>query len=370
MGSRVQRSVAVLLLVGGLAACGSSNQSSPAKAGQAGFGDHLSRVPLDAAGDLDDAETTMISWVNLERASELAGLTRPSDKSAEAKWLTELLAKGNDPTSGVVLALPRLIRDPSPDRYDAVAKEIGFQPGAISASLEIDRPPLRYAVLTGTFNDETLTAAMGEPTDDVWSIGPDEDFKADIKGRSDIRRIGEGIRFARSGDALLSSTDSTLVTQGKELPSTGKGLTDRPQLRAIAEQLDAANAYSALITDGVSTGGGASRDPRQAEVRKRLGLSTNLQPFLAIGVGLTDTTTAVLVFVHASPESAEQNKDALEDALKNGTDEATGQPLSTFFTVESLTQNESALTANVRFLPTRARAPFDMLARQSAPFRN
>ncbi len=379
MRHRVKQAIIIGLAFMALSGCASdpapptlpaSSTSPTITEASLGIEDGFSRTPLAAIGAADDKQASTISWLNLERASELAGLKRPSDEAGQAKWLVELLAKNNDPSSGLALALPRLIRDPRPERYDAVAKEVGFQPAAVSTSLEIDRPPVRYAVLTGSFDDKQMTAAMGEPSGGVWSIGPDQDFQSNLQQRSDLRRIGEGLRFARSGEALLSSTDSNLVKQGQQLPAPGKSLNDSPALQVIAQQLDAAKTYSALITNVVPTGFAGSLRQTPDEAREAQASSTTLQPFVAIGIGLTSTMTAVFVFVHVSPDSAAKNKDALESALRNGTEEASNKPLSEFFAVKSVTQTDTAITVEVSFAPNRARVPFDMLMRQIAPFRN
>jgi hypothetical protein len=344
-------------------ACSSSNQLKARPKTSRSVSSQLALIPQSALTSDKPNGSVIVSWVDLDRAGTVAGVARPTAVAEQTSWLSEMRKRPD-----IALALPTLITDQSPADYDKVAAEIGILPSAVTAALEVMRPPFRFSVLSGDFTEASLTKAMKKPTDRMWSVGPVEDYSFNPADRTPLRKVGEGLRFAMVNGDVMMSTSTTAVRDANS--GSEKLFNKSGDLQAIATEFDNEKVFSALIVLGVGQRRAGSPFDRIDEVKARLAASSPMPPIESIGVGLYSTTEAVLVYTHTTSEIAELQEAFLPKVFAQGINEVTGKPLSDVFTVASITRKENVVTVKVTLPTGKIGAPLDLLMAKAVPFGN
>jgi hypothetical protein len=348
-----------------LGGCGSTNASSPAITPPKvrSVSTQLALIPQSAFVADQPGQSIFVSWVDVDRAATVAGLARPKGDAERTKWLTDLSKR-----PGIILVLPTLMTAASPTDYNDIAKEVGVHPAGVDTGLEVIRPPFRFSALSGDFTEAGLTHAMRKPTDRMWSVGPVEDDAISAAGRSRLRKVGQGLRFAMvDGTVLMSSSTSAVrdaITGGSKL------FDQKGDLQAIATEFDKQKVFSAQIILGVGPGSSGGLTERIDEVKTRLGVASATPPIESIGIGLVSTTEAVFIYTHATAEIAKLQEAMLPQVFASGLNEMTGKPLAEIFTVSSITRNDTVVIVNVKIPAEKMQAPFALLTAMAVPFRN
>ncbi|WZH53599.1 MAG: hypothetical protein PIR53_06285 [Nocardioides alkalitolerans] len=307
--------VSVVLLGGALTACGPSAGDGGGDGGTEGRGGADGRQDEGlvwtavAALPTTAHDEFQISVGDLDRATELGGLERPTDPADEAglaAWVQGLAGLGGGTDLG--LEVPQVLGGASSLDQPAVADEIGTWLGGARWFGELASPPARTSVVEGTIDVEHLAATYDGEADAEggrWKVGEGEDFTADPSAASPVRRLGQPLHLDVDGDRLtasLSEPDLALALAGDR--------GSEPALD-LAEALDAHDVYAARVVVGRFDGGERSLPAS----------------FDAVAMGLTGQegdAQVVVAYAHDDAASAEENADAVADVLADDPD---GAPL-------------------------------------------
>ena len=139
-----------------------------------------------------------------------------------------------------------------------------------------------------------------------------------------------------------------------------RSLAEVDEFRSIAQSLDRAGAYSAIITDDVglldfdarieaeiSALGYAASSEEAQRIRAAYGDATLLRPYSAFGVGAGmegGEQFMVLVLAHDDAESASRNEELLESQLRIGLSVFTGTTWAEIFNIDDI---DSRVTGNM-----------------------
>jgi hypothetical protein len=329
---------------------------------------HLAAIPLSAVqseGKIVDRFT--VDWSDVVKMSQANGLVRPETLADRGPWQGQLYDAGGG-------FIPRLMAAIPFEESAAAVKEIGIHPLAITSALEIQSPPTVVTLLNGEFGAKDLTAAMGEPKDGMWSVGPTDDFVADIKGVTRVRRIGAGLRFTASDAGVLMSTSTDVARASTGTPSDDKSMLSDTSVRLVAQELDRADVYAARAQFGLPSG--PTRDPFQSidsaaeELKADVEDPLELFPFLAMAVGASSKTSTTLIFVNPSEEAAAKNEPILKRVLSDAISEQSTKPLSTYFSVESFERKSVTIVVTIRPVPGRELWAVQAIGSGDLPFRS
>jgi hypothetical protein len=308
------------------------------------------------------ADLVVMEYIDLLAATKAQGLVRPEALNDRIPWRQEL-AK--------TLRLPDLMATISPENFESTTQEIGIHPLAITSSLTMQRPPTVATLLTGEFGAKDLTAAMGDPKDGMWSVGPVEDFASELRVVSPVRKLGQGLRFTMSGEGVMMSTSTDVARSSIGLPTAGSpSALDDERVRLVAEELDRAEAYAAIAEFGVSRGPAWDPFASPEAVQASNEDPVVLIPFRAMSIGKSANSRATLIFVNESDRAAATNEPILKRVLSEGVSERSNQPLSRYFVVESVTRRGAVIVAEVTLLPGSEGWTFSALGSGDIPFRS
>jgi hypothetical protein len=331
------------------------------------LGRQFSAIPLSAVqGDDFVLNGFAVDWFDVLRISEASGLVRPEALADRSPWQSQLFEAGG--------FLPRWMIAVPPEDFESTVKEIGIHPLAITSALEIQRPPTVVTLLNGEFSAKELTAAMGEPKEGMWSVGPEEDFVPNIGEVTRVRELGQGLRFTASDAGVLMSTNTDIARESAKAPTGRMSMLDDQRVGVVAQELDRANVYAARAQFGLSSGPTADRfqsfDSKVAEAKQDMQDPLKLFPFLAMAVGASSKTSTTLIFVSPNEEAAAKNEPILKRVLSEGISEQSNEPLSTYFSVESVARNGVAIVATIRPVPGREMWAFQAVGSGDLPFRS
>ncbi len=327
--ARARVALVMLPLALAAAACGGGGDGSTAEEGwMIGL---LRRIP-DTADSA--AEVTL---GDLSAAAAAAGVGRPAP-GAPAIEATDFLA--SMPRD---LLLPPLLADSAPE-LESLRAELGFDPTLVSTAAAAGRAPSLYQAMTGDFSASAIEDAVR--TDPAWSALLEEgehsgvayyswgnDFQIDVTRVTGVRKLGQGGRLALDDGCLYWA----VWTAGIEgMIDAGAGLVpslaDREPLRRVAEALEDAGVYSAILTD----------DPLLEDAAVS-------GPTLGIGGGRDEAGAFwVMVAIHDDAASAEEAAAAVRAILGGGTLLSTGQPWSERVASFEVTVEGDMLVAVVR----------------------
>jgi hypothetical protein len=345
-----------------------STGSGRASASETTIGGALSKqlgaMPLSASrSEGETVDSFTMNWFDVSRISKANGLDRPGVLADRAPWGAQL-----NNTGGFI---PRLMATVPAEAFDSTVKEIGIHPLAITSSLEIERQPMSVMLLSGEFGATDLTSAMGEPKEGIWSVGPVEDFEIDPLGASSVRRVGQGLRFTESEAGVLMSNSTDVARDSAKLAKgSGTSLLDDELIRMVALELDRANVYAARAQFGITSGPERGVFDDGSSVKADVEDPLQLLPFRAMAAGASSKTNTTLVFVNVSEEAAGKNEPLLKRVLTEGFSEKSRQPLSTYFSVESVERTGIVIVATLRPVAGREMWAFNAISGGDIPFRS
>lgn len=304
------------LLGAGLTACGTGGgEADPAgpTAGRGGGddggqGDGLVRTAV-AALPTTAYDAFQVTVGDLDRASELGDLERPTDpadEAAVAAWVQGV--SGLDGGTDLALEVPQVLGGDNALAQTSVADETGTWLGDARWYGELTAPPARTSVVEGTVDVAHLAATYDGETDadgGRWTVGEGEDLSTHADDASPVRRLGQPLHLDVAGDRLtasLTEPDLALAVAGDR--------GSEPALD-LASALDAHDVYAARVVVGRFEGGAASLPAA----------------FDAVAIGLTGQEgdeEVVVAYVHDDAAAAEENADAVADVLA---DDPGGAPL-------------------------------------------
>lgn len=297
---------------------------------------------------------------DLAAGVQALGLEAPVTAEEKQDWGRALSVPS--PGSAVTFMLPR-------DLTTALSleeePELGFDLTQVTSWAEVGFGP-DAQVLTGDFDEDTLSPDLINIGDGVRSAGEGEDLYSNLEQRTALRPLGQPLRVGQDGDRIMLS--STTRTVANWLGGLGPTLAEDPGVLETADQLDAVGAISGYFLVDPSGGAGieslvsASASPEEAKRRlAEMKQWSITQPFgvIAVGTVLEGTSARDVVVYHFGSESAaatahEQVERAWADGLL-----LSGAPVAELFTVHEA----RAEGATVVVLLDRAEAGSDALTR-------
>jgi len=310
----------------------------------------LRQIPT-AVRDTDEGSGSdiQIAMSDLDAATELAGIKRPpagtTDVDALTDWLLTLNGPGREDKTPVLAAL--LPQAAQPESFGHVAEfidEVGWSISDVHTFVEYQTPPNVFTVLTGTFDADALTKAMGEPTDGMWSLGGD-DFSVDPASRSTARPLGESLRLSLRDDTLAVARSTPPIEAWLASDDSSKGtLADDEGLVAVGDALDKTKVYSAMLVESDFSGPRPNAPPTSGPVPSGLG------PFVDVGVGQAiedGTPLAVFAYYYDDEAAAAAAVDPLTDLLEEGFSFRTNKLWSDSFGIRDISADGHVLTATL-----------------------
>ncbi len=283
---------------------------------------------------------------DLEAGAAAMGLQAPETVDERRDWMMALAVAG--PDTAVTFLLPR---DLSSDTGVAEEPELGFDITQVASVAEVGLQP-DAVVLSGDFDEDTLSPDLVDLGDGVVSAGEGEDGYSDLEARTVLRPLGQPLRVAQDGDRIMLSGNTR--TAQNWLTGQGPTLADEEAVLETADQLDALGAISGYFL--VQPGGGAgmeallgeSASPEQVEQElSEMEQSSITTPFGVVAVGTTVEGTAVqdVVVYHFGSEAVAQ--DAVEEVERawNDAQLLQGQPVVEMFSLDEVRAEGSAVIA-------------------------
>jgi hypothetical protein len=326
------RCVALLAAVGVVAACSGSDDGG---ADDSSIVDMLDELPAEV-GDGDDP--VQIAYGNLQAATELAGLERPTsadDVDAVLDWLMPLTGLSNDDHPALVhVAMPMAANSERAQQIDEFAAETGWSLVNVDSYIEYQRPPDLFTAINGSTRSADLDQAAGPADDGVWSVGDGDDYASNLDDVSAARPFGAPLRMGMDDDELAVSRSTPALRAW--LADEGPTMADNAPLFALAEQLDAGTVYSAYLF---------SADPtRDTE-----------NPFDAMGAGLSvdDGEPQAWFVYHYADDATAEAAVATVRGILDGSSERTRAPWSDIFSDWEVTAVDDVVVAELHFVEGR-----------------
>lgn len=291
-----------------------------------------------------EGDEYMVRVVDLDAATEAAGLKRPTDLDPESisAWMAPLSGQQSDGSYAPVLAPMPELTNP---KFGLKAQEFhdiaGWSTVDISSYAEVIDRPRSFASLTGDFDDSTLDH-LPEVGDGVRTVGEGEDGEGDLARTTVVQPTGAPVRMAQR-DGRLGGSSSTAAVEdwldGPEMP-----LSDDPTMSSLADALDEQDAVSAQFAVGGDFSAGTTlRTPRAAD---HVGpLPEHAFDAVAIGWLEPDGGPRLVVAYHFSDEgAAESSVDPIKEVFASGRD-MYGRALSDAYVVDKVTADGPVVTA-------------------------
>jgi hypothetical protein len=289
-------------------------------------------------------------------AAAQGGLVRPSGRASEAdatEYLTDLLA-----VNRVGLSVFPDFWGPNVAQIDAWRRELGLSILDADRDIFTGAPEHRYRIILGSvspdvvddavrndpnFVDLLRTAKHGGRDFYTWSAHSE----ADLNRRSAARPIGRGGQLAVLDDRVIWTLDEAEMAAALDVEAgLTPSLADFADFRLAALSLEAAGAYTALLTTGVVAAedviqfASAQRPGAADDIRRLQAESGFLVRFVALGIGVSlggdGRPRAVVVLVHDDDGAARENTERFVDIVTNGRSVFTGRPWSQLATVDTV----------------------------------
>lgn len=308
---RVPRTaLTALVLAGLLSACGDDGGGDDGGGDDSTFTIERALAEIPTPGDR--SARIQVQYSDLDRATAAAGLERPAPDATDIDdllpWLRALTSPiGEEDDASSAALLPSMaLPSQQFQSHDEMVDELGFGVGQVRAFVEYLVPPEQFVVFASDAEASDLSAAMGEPVEGVWAIGP-ADGDISVADRTAARPVGESLRFAFDDGRIAASRTTPPIVDW--LDSGGATLADDEDLVAVAASLDDAGVYAAILLGGDNSAGVP-------------GPEFQLREFEAVGFGVAtvdDEARIVIAYAHDDVDDAEANRAALEAILESGT---------------------------------------------------
>lgn len=333
-------------------ACASESDSGGSGAGGTSVSAYLERLPA-LGGD----DPVIVTYGDIARAAEIAGLERPddvSDADAVSSYFLPLTGVARDGETARVAALVPQVSQPGRGTSDVqgFVDDVGWSILEVDSFAERATLPRLVTVLDGDFDDDRLDGALDDAGDGVWQVG-DPDGGLDMDDITPARPIGEALWLSLDGGRLTVARDEGDLRATRDADGGEGTLADDPALSSLAQVLDDHDVYSAMLTadDGLLLA-----DPSvvlgervSSEQIEALDLDA-CEGIIGAAVGIADDGEPlfVLSLAHLDHTVAEGNLAVVTEALEDGARLRTGQPWSDVLSVESIEVDGSVLTATAR----------------------
>lgn len=260
---------------------------------------------------------------DFDRVGALLGEEKPDGADTDVDDLITWMARTNqsDNETGTALSLlfpTTLGWDIYASNTEIIAETLGVSLFDVTHFAEVIAPPGGATVVQGGYDTDRITATLGEPQGGVWSIG--EEIVQDFEARDGLPPLGAGLRLGEIDDRLLLFRLQAPL-EGV-LNSRGPTLADEDEIADIAEVLDSAGWYSAMILGSFDLSGSPAED-------------LALEPFTALGAALdvVDGQEVMhLAYAHDDAATAEENVERIATLVDEGT-LIDGRPVSDVLTI-------------------------------------
>ncbi|MBZ2199411.1 hypothetical protein [Occultella gossypii] len=309
-----------------LAAC------DAAGGGDYSVADALARVPAM------DVEGLWITTADLDTATTVAGLERPTEPGEVPQWILALTAEADSPA---FVPLPEILAQTSP--VEESADSFGWSILDVDAFAGGDAAPTdHFATLVGDFDDETL-ADLPVVEDGIVTVGEGEDFATDLDAATEANPLGVPQRLAESDGEIAVSPSTPLVREWLAGPESS--LADDEVLAVLADVLDSADVYSAAFYRGdYSLSADALPPGAEPEVLIR-------EPFETVGMGWAsddDGPLMVVAYAFEDSDSAGAAAEEVRGVWSDGVSLVNAAPWSERVSVEDVVTHGSIVEARLR----------------------
>jgi hypothetical protein len=372
---RSRMSVIVLVVVAAASAGGDSSRLSSGD--DYSVRGALAELPTAAVGD----ELTEIRTADLSAATELLELERPAAADFEAVW--EWLAPLTGVASGGVadpefaplfLPLGEVFNYPQLREIAEFDEALGWSLVDVDAYVEYSTLPRTFAVVTGDFDDATLSPELVELSDGIVSYGDGDDGEVNPEASNAVDRLGRPLRLAQDGDRIAASLMTSLVTEWVAGPD--ETLADDDALSSVAAALDDADVVAAVLTSvegGLENIGGGRLTPVQLEqIEQLVEQQVPAAPYDAVGFGWgIDAGEAMITVAYhfSSDDEASDAVDSFELLYTEGNSLVSRQPISDLVTLEDVTVDGDIVSVSLT-LPAGSRPQiiYQMHIQRDLPF--
>ena len=307
-------------------------------------------------GEVPDtpANRSLLAWVDVAAARELAGIASPATDDEEA--LTVFSGK-----SGPVQALLPVFMNSQAAELDAWRTEVGFTVNDIDQSIDAGVAPEMTAVARGRIAPEEVKEAV--ESDPSWKDELDtgdhdgveywrwlDDDEMDVARVTPTRSLGNSLRLqAEDGQVRWTRTDETMHDSIDAGAGDTDTLADVDELAVVAEALEDQDAYQAYLTADPGPFS-VDRLPRTSPEAKEQAAAGALEPWTAAGAGDAvdgDTAVGVLVLTHEDAGTAATNEKRLRELLESGRSPREDRPYADAYEVRALERKGSTLILTV-----------------------
>jgi hypothetical protein len=330
----------------------------------------LDNVPADLYESINDESSSFsVTIGDVTAGAELLELDAPAagrDEAAVSRWLFELSSSDPEladasgstlmlPSSDFMRAPPTLVRD-----------ELGIDLGAITTYTAVNAPPWDFVALTGEFE---LDSALDDLGEGVFGYGSGDDFESRPDEVSPLSRIGRPLRLAQNeqGTVVSSSTDAV-----KAFLAGGETLGDDERFVAVADALDAAGAIGAYIDERDFSFSGVNEDLSELVLDDENATDEEIDAFAIVAIGAVDgdgEANHVVVYHFDDDDEATGAVDVLDQRWKDSQLFATGESISEYVDVVSVTADGTTVTVSLDLLDGRPTMLLvDMLVRRERVF--
>lgn len=239
----------------------------------------LAELPASVGSD-----APLIQTADLDAATELSGLERPTDLDPEtvSDWISPLVGvrMPDSPPAPVFVPVPAVVNPRELIRIDEFDEELGWSLLDVDTFVEQSTPPETFAVVTGAFDSDQLNPDLAPASDAVVSAGEGDDLEPDLDETLAARPLGVPLRMAQDEGRIAASPSTPFVEDWTAGPD--ETLADNESLASVAAALDDADAVAAVLTSGLPVAGVAMRQPEQlSTVAEQL----PADPFDTVGIG-------------------------------------------------------------------------------------
>jgi hypothetical protein len=339
------------------AACAS--EAGPGGGGDSGAGGdatvsaYLARLP---AGDGDDP--VVVTYGDIARAAEIAGLERPEDvddQQAVADFMMEVggQRQGEGEPARVAVLVPQAAQPAtSVGDLQGFVDDVGWSILEVDAFAERDTPPRRIALLDGGFDADRLDGTLDDAGDGTWVVG-DPDGDVNVEDITPARPLGEPLWLSLDDDRLTVTWDHDDMAPARDADGGDGTLAGDATLAALGAALDDRDVYSAMLLrdDNLLSGiddrmAGEGASPAQIEGMDLAGCEG--MDGAAIGVADDGEPLIVLALGHVDTDAAGRNADVVADVFEDGEEARTGRPWSDLLTVESVDTEDTVVVVTAR----------------------
>ena len=356
---RMSRPVVVTLAACAAAgACAGASDVGPEVGGDdSSILGYLDELPAPAD---DQGDSVMVTYADLDRATEIGGLERPDDlddPDAVGDWLLDVTGTRVTDAHPVAALVPGALEQAtSIGDHQGFVDDVGWSILEVDSYAERDTLPARVTVLDGEFDRDRLDSALDDAGDGVWVAG-DPDGELHIEDVTPARPIGQALWLSLDGNRLRVARD-----ERDALPAEADSLADVPALAALAAALDEHEVYSAMLAVGsasvadplpdIFTDDVPPEDFDEAvdDAVEDFSNQPRCEGLTGVAVGVADDGDPLIVLVlsQIGEEAAEANADVLGSVLDSGTDAVSDRAWSEMVTVESVEAEGDVVVATLR----------------------